>query len=319
MELPALDCFPQKHGDKSVMVNSGRCALEYILRSLMEVVVVARVYVPYYTCATVLEPLKRLGVSYSFYRVDERLEVDETCFPQVGEGEYLLYTNYFALKQPYVEKLSIRLGGRLIVDNCLALYAPPLPGVPSLYSPRKWSGLADGGVAVLDDPLWQVCERDESWRSSCYLLRCLERGVEDAAEDCERSEERLRNAPLMEMSSLTRQLIRGIDYKCAARERRENFRMVHERIGHLNRLEIDFDPDVVPFCYPLWTNLPQLRNYLIDHGILIPMLWPDLPSSLPEGCLETSLVSGLLPLPIDQRYSRKDMLDMLDVIASFYA
>ena len=319
LELPVFNNFPQNDGRRSVMVNSGRAALEYILRSLARDLGSGfHVHVPYYTCATVMEPLVRLGIPHSFYRIDEFLEIDETCFPRIGEGECLIYTNYFGMKQAYVEKLAARFGKTLIIDNCQALYAESPEGSAALYSPRKWSGLADGGVAVLDAPAVVVPETDESWSAASYLLRSMECGVEDASGDCQRSEDRLTGAPLMNMSLLTRRMICGIDYEAASKKRIENFLCLHEQIGHLNKLSFDPCSGFVPFCYPLWTNLPDLRDHLIDRHILIPVLWHDLVSSLPQGSVEMNLVRGLLPLPVDQRYSKDDMLVIAEAIGVFY-
>ena len=47
LELPEYGNFPQWHPGRSVAVNSGRRALEYILRRLGGV---RRVHVPLYTC-----------------------------------------------------------------------------------------------------------------------------------------------------------------------------------------------------------------------------------------------------------------------------
>ena len=52
--------FPHSDG---VLLNSGRHALEYILKSLGEI---NRLWIPYYTCDVVLQPIERLGVAYSF-------------------------------------------------------------------------------------------------------------------------------------------------------------------------------------------------------------------------------------------------------------
>ena len=145
LELPEYGNFPQWHPGRSVAVNSGRRALEYILRRLGDV---RCVRVPLYTCRTVVETMERLGIPVITYRIDERLEPEE--LPELEKGEYLLYTNYFGIKEKCVDRLASRYGGSLIVDNALALYSPARSGVASLYSPRKFSGLPDGGIAVMD-------------------------------------------------------------------------------------------------------------------------------------------------------------------------
>lgn len=65
---------------------------------------------------------ERLGIPVITYRIDERLEPEE--LPELEKGEYLLYTNYFGIKEKCVDRLASRYGNSLIVDNALALYSP---------------------------------------------------------------------------------------------------------------------------------------------------------------------------------------------------
>lgn len=316
LELPEYGNFPQWHPGRGAAVNSGRRALEYILLHLGNV---RRVHVPFYTCRTVLEPLERLRVPMVFYRIDERLELER--LPELDEGECLLYTNYFGIKEKYVDLLASRYGGRLIVDNALALYSAPRSGTAALYSPRKFSGLPDGGIAVMGEgaPLPEPEERDESLPDAAFLLEWLEHGPEGACDACERNEERLRNAPLKRMSRLTERLIRGIDYERARLRRMENFRFLHERLGPLNRLSVRLDSVSGPFCYPFWTAFPELRNVLVDEHILIPMLWPEVLEEAPACSLERKLALHLLPLPVDQRCGPQEMERMARTVEAFHS
>ena len=313
LELPSYGHFPQWQEGRSVAVNSGRNALEYILRCLGDV---RRVHVPWYTCHTVTETLARLRIPCSFYRVDETLE--PLALPEPEYGEYVLYTNYFGIKEACVDALAARYGPRLIVDNALALYSRAREGASSLYSPRKFSGLPDGGVAVMDCPSLTLDERDESAPHAGFLLECLERGVEAASAACERSERRLGEAPLRRMSRLTARLIDGIDYEAARLRRLENFRFLHERLGGWNRLRLDVEAMSAPFCYPLWTGLSGLRDMLIDERILIPLLWPEVLDAAPLDGVERRLALNLLPLPVDQRYGLEDMERIACAVERFY-
>lgn len=314
LELPEYGNFPQGHAGRSVAVNSGRRALEYILRCLDGV---RRVHVPLYTCGTVPETMELLHIPCSCYRLDECLEPES--LPALGEGEYFLYTNYFGIKEDCVDRLASRYGGRLIVDNALALYSAPRPGTACFYSPRKFSGLPDGGVAVTDCPGPELTERDESLPHASFLLECAASGPEAAAAASGRSERRLGHAPLRLMSRLTERLIRGIDYEGARRRRMDNFRFLHERLGHLNRLSPDLDSMSAPYCYPLWTGLADLRDALIDARILIPVLWPEVLEKALPGSVEWKLARNLLPLPVDQRWGRQDMERIARTVEEFYA
>lgn len=316
LELPEYGNVPPWRSGRSVAVNSGRCALEYILRHLGDV---RRVHVPLYTCRTILQPMERLHISVASYRIDERLELEE--LPDLREGECLLYTNYFGIKEKYVDLLASRYGGSLIVDNALALYSAARPGVSCLYSPRKFSGLPDGGIAVMDagTPLPEPEERDESMPEAAFLLEYLEHGPERTCAACERSERRLRNAPLRRMSRLTERLMRGIDYEQARLRRMDNFLFLHERLGALNRLSVETDSLSAPFCYPFWTAFPELRNVLIDEHILVPLLWPEVLEQAPADSLERKLARHLLPLPVDQRCGPQDMERIARSVEAFYS
>lgn len=61
------------HND-GVLLNTCRNALEYLLISFGDV---KRVWIPYYTCEVMLEPLQKLSISYSFYHVNNHLEIVE--------------------------------------------------------------------------------------------------------------------------------------------------------------------------------------------------------------------------------------------------
>lgn len=316
LELPEYGNFPQWHPGRSVAVNSGRRALEYILRRLGDV---RCVRVPLYTCRTVVETMERLGIPVITYRIDERLEPEE--LPELEKGEYLLYTNYFGIKEKCVDRLASRYGGSLIVDNALALYSPARSGVASLYSPRKFSGLPDGGIAVMDAErsLPEPEERDESLPAAAFLLECLEHGQERASAACERNERRLRNTPLRRVSRLTERLMSGIDYEQARLLRMNHFLFLHERLGHLNRLSVEADSLSAPCYYPFWTAFPELRNVLIDKRVLIPLLWPEVLEQSPAGSLERKLALHFLPLPVDQRCGPQDMERIARIVEAFYS
>ena len=123
-------------------VNTARNALEYILLQMLDA---KKVYLPLYTCEAVIEPLKRLQVSFDFYHINMNLEMAEDI--PVEDGTYVIVNNYFGVKDAYVTQMAEKYGKHLIVDNAQALFAPVLPGVKAIYSARKFVGVADGGFA----------------------------------------------------------------------------------------------------------------------------------------------------------------------------
>ena len=123
---------------KALRLNTARNCFEYVLRSRGW----KKVYIPYYTCEVMLEPIKKMGINHEFYHINEFFE--PVSFPKLAETEAFLYTNYFGLKQSCVELLAKQFGNHLIVDNAQAFFAEPIEGIDTFYSARKFFGVADG-------------------------------------------------------------------------------------------------------------------------------------------------------------------------------
>ncbi len=60
----------QPYHPDALCLNTGRNALEYILRARNY----TKIYIPYFTCEVLLEPLRNLNLAYEFYHINENLE-----------------------------------------------------------------------------------------------------------------------------------------------------------------------------------------------------------------------------------------------------
>jgi hypothetical protein len=101
----------EEYHQKAIRLNTGRNALEFILRSRKY----SKVFIPYYTCDVILEPFDKLDVKYEFYSIDKNFEPILDC-TQIKTDEGFLYTDYFGLKNSFVIKLSEQCRN-LIIDN----------------------------------------------------------------------------------------------------------------------------------------------------------------------------------------------------------
>lgn len=307
LELPVYDNFPWRGG---VYLNSGRSAFEYILRALGRV---SKVYLPRYTCHSLSAILQKLRIPCDYYALDERLEIEAESAPRPQRGEYILFTHYFE----YLADLGEQYRDHLIIDQSLALFSPPPEGAPSFYSPRKFAGLPDGGIAFFADRETDLPEREVSHSTASFLLQSLESGTAAASEACKENERRITRAPCRAMSKLTARLMSALDFEAIRARREENFALLHGRLGHLNKLPADMLRPCGAWCYPLWTNLPEWRNFLIDRNIYIPILWPRLLASAHAGTLEQKLARELIPLPVDQRYNNLEMMRIVEAARAF--
>ncbi len=301
--------FPLQEG---VLLNTGRNALEYILKSIPDI---KKVYLPYYTCEVVLEPLKRNYISFSFYCINNKFEIAEDI--RLADGEYLIANNYFGLKDSYILELAKKYGNRLIVDNAQALFAPVLPNIKAFYSTRKFVGVADGGVAVgVDDKNSLLYDEDDSTQHNSHLQIRKEQGAEAGFKFYQQNEMKLDNQPIRRMCTNTRDILWHINYDKIVLKRRDNFKYLHEALGPSNKLQIpSFDTFACPMVYPYWVETEKdLRNELIKNKVFVARYWPNVLDWTHFSSLEYNFANRFLPLPIDQRYGKDDMIRIYELI-----
>lgn len=302
-----LSLREEYHKD-AIRLNTGRNCLEYILRARNY----NKVYIPYYTCEVILEPFRKIGVEYEFYHVDINLEIRDEIKLKVGEA--LIYTNYFGLKQRYVEQLAEMLGPRLIVDNTQAFYAKPINGIDTFYTCRKFFGVADGAYLYTDKLLDEDFEQDESYDRMVHLLKRIDLSAEEGFVDFRRADDGLDNQPIRKMSKLTLRIMQSIDYEAAAMKRRENYLMLHKVLGEENNLELLFEDDAVPMVYPFLAPIKGLREKLIENKVFVARYWQNVLDWTTKDDIEDLFAYQMQPLPIDQRYGVDDMKRIIDII-----
>ena len=304
LELPLREEY---HKD-AIQLNTGRNCLEYILR----VRGYKKVYVPYYTCEAVMEPINKLGIPYEYYHIDIHFEIRDRF--TLKEGEALLYTNYFGLKQRYVEQLAETIGSCLIIDNTQAFYAKPIPGIDTFYTCRKFFGVPDGAYLYCDKELDEEIEQDYSYDRVAHLVKRIDISAEDGFKDFRRVDDGLDNQPIRKMSKLTRRMMLGIDYEAAAQRRRANFQMLHDALGKDNNLELQLENNAVPMVYPYLVPIKGLREKLIENKIFVARYWLNVLEWTTKDDIEYLLAYQMQPLPIDQRYGEKEMKYIINKI-----
>lgn len=309
LELPERRGFPHVDG---VLLNSGRSALEYVFRAMGDV---DHVLMPYYTCDVVLEPIGKLGISYSYYHINQNLELDE--LPSLHGGEYLIYTNYFGIKDEYISKLAALYGSQLIVDNAQAWFAEPIIGISTIYSPRKFVGIPDGGVAYCPIKMDEnVYEQDLSFERCSHLMKRIDLGPSEGYVDFRTNSEQLVGQPIKRMSKLTQRMLSSIDFEVVRDRREKNFEYIHEHLKDTNLLCIpSIGSFACPMVYPYLTNDLTLKQRLIGNKVFVATYWPNVKEWTKEGALEYELMERLVPIPVDQRYGEKEMDSIIYMVS----
>lgn len=291
----------------AIALNGGRFCLEYILRCHKY----SKVYVPYFTCDSVLEPITRVGAKYIFYHIDEEYRLAEDII--LAEHEALIYTNYWGLHSIYCHELAVKYGKQLILDCTQAFYATPIQGIDTFYSCRKFFGVPDGGYLYTNAVADFEIEQDISYERMTSLTKRIDLSPEEGYNDFRHSSEMFHTLPMRKMSKLTRRIMCSIDYEQIAERRRSNYEILLRWLGGKELSAYD-----VPMIFPYRAkDGAELRKHLIDNKIFVAKYWPNVQVWVGKESVEAQISDNIIPLPIDQRYNATDMEHILETIYEY--
>lgn len=310
---------------------SGRAAFAIILRKLMEQGV-SHVHLPSYLCESLLLPVKALGLTFSFYRVDLSL----AAHPEPPSGAAVLLIHYFGWLNASTQRLRSEAGGSfyLIEDFSQSFLsgtgAYNTEKSYAFFSARKFGPVPLGGwsseAAKLNDgkvEVAMVLKRSLSARKlkGCYLSDRND-GIDNSIEasylgDLE-SVERFLEADLeSELPCAVLDIIGGLDWEEVSRRRRSNWLyMKQSLLGHATLLEHDLPVDTVPLgCVILSEDRCNVRMRLSASRIFCPVHWP-MPDDISKADFPEAvhLSQRCLTIPIDQRYAEKDLDRITEIL-----
>lgn len=295
----------------AIALNSGRNSLEYILRAKDY----NKIYLPFYICDSVLEPIKKLNTNFEFYKIDTNLK--PIFSKELARNEVILIVNYFAIQGRLISELSSKFDN-VIVDNTQAFFEKPITGVDTFYSPRKFFGVPDGGYLFTDKFLEMKFEEDKSVIRANHLLKRIEDGPENGYHCFLKNEKSFANQQTKKMSKFTRALLKSIDYVRVREIRNENFSFLHQALKYDNEFYPVIESANIngPMVYPfLKKGNDKLRKHLINNKVFVATYWPDVLEWLNhKDCYEIYLLNNLIPLPIDQRYSVNEMKEIVNIV-----
>ncbi len=306
-----LNGYGEYHSN-AVRLNTGRNALEYLLIAGRY----HKIYLPYYTCDVLLEPITKLKIPYEFYDINEKFEA-VFDFSAIRNKECFLYTNYFGLKNDFIDHIKTRCIN-LIIDNSQAFYARPIKGVDTFYSPRKFFGVTDGAYLYSVKSIEVSLEKDISHSRFEHLLRRIDRDAEDGYPYFASNDRLLSNMPILSMSNLTQKILSSIDYVKIATIRRDNYKYLHQFLQRLNQIQLQMDSDCVPMVYPFYSDNSKLREKLTKQKVYTAKYWPNVLEWVSEESIEWKFVNNLHHLPIDQRYSKEELDKIISIVSHEY-
>lgn len=304
----SLESYGEKQYHKNgILLNSARNALRYII----QVYSIKEIYAPYYTCPVIFTAIRKEKCKIIFYDIDKNF----TPIGNIPEKPFILYNNYFGICSGNIRRL-LKKHKKIIIDNAQSFFSPA-SGLACFYSPRKFFGLPDGGIAITNKKIKRTFEKSISYKRMSHLLMRPDIGAEAAYNEFKKNDSEIDELHIQEMSILTKLLMGNINYKTTKIKRCNNFQYLHANLKEMNELPIRINKKAVPMAYPLLIKKPGLKEYLIGNKIYIPKYWDGLEKVIPTDAFSNYLTNNLLPLPIDQRYGEKEMKRIVDVINAY--
>jgi hypothetical protein len=308
LELPPAR-LPMHHA--ALKFQSARAAFLALLRATKP----TRVWMPYYICDSMLAPIKAAGVDVEFYSLDAHFGIADDI--ELAATEILMYVNYFGVCSEQVDQVLQRFNpAQVVLDFSQAFYVEPKDCLATIYSPRKFFGLPDGGLLFTRTDIKLPEKIDEG--SECrmaHLIKRLGGEPENGYVNYKNSEETLNDFEPKQMSRLTQRVMTSIDFEGAQAKRRANFDFLFGRLREVNKIKFG---NIIgaPLCYPLICNDAGMKAELIRNRVFVATYWPDVSTRVDVDSLEFDLAANLLAIPCDQRYSSADLELVLSLIKS---
>lgn len=296
--------------DNAIKLTTGRACLNYILKSYIP----NKVYVPFYCCDALFEPMIINDIEYEFYSINNKLEIDD--LPKLKNNEIIIYTDFFGVKSHYTNKLIDIYKNQLIIDNTHSFFSKEFRSEnASFTSARKYFGVPDGAFLYIPENLKShINMRRNNKVSAIHNIHSL-LGQQNIAYAEYVEHEKSLGSEIEEISILSEILLSSLDYAKIRDIRNRNFNFLRIELNQINKLVID-ENEKDSFCYPLLLSKPILKKELYKENIFIPNLWLDTTKrdQSNDFDFECRLSTELLPLPIDHRYSIADMKRVIKVI-----
>lgn len=254
---------------------------------------------PAYVCDSILSSLEFSAKECVFYHLQDGFQIG----PEVTleESDLLLFVDYFGVCAEAVARVLERFPwDRVVVDCSQAFYQRAQPCLATLYSPRKFFGVPDGGLLVTAHNMRPPALRDDSSNTRMHhLVTRLSGSAAEGYASFKDAEASLVDPAPRCISILSERILQSIDYEDVQSRRSDNFRFLHDQLGSENQLALD-GPCNAPLCYPFLPRVNIDKRRLAELGIFVPTYWPEVADRPNLSQFERRLLHGMLALPIGQ-------------------
>lgn len=305
--------------------SSGRAALYQILKFLKKEKAVSHILLPDYLCSSVLVPVKALGLDFTFYPIDEQLELEPSSFAKLyRNNSAVLVINYFGLKDLFSQIQAIRSLDEhaiIIEDDVQAYYEfkKPLVDVDFKFtSLRKTFAVPDGGLVKTKHQLPKVEAPSTfgQYKAAAALLKSMREGNfndQIYLEMFEKGESLIDNELECGMSQIAEKLFDALEEERVKIRRLNNAQYLIEQLDKIGiKPLLPLYEGYVPLFIPITLNTrDEVRKRMFQNEVFCPVHWPLEDMDLKRGKVMAEIELSLI---IDQRYNISDMNLVLDLI-----
>ncbi|GAL12380.1 hypothetical protein JCM19233_3372 [Vibrio astriarenae] len=288
----------------SIKLQSARACLYLFLSSTR----CKKLYIPNLRCDVIDHVVLSLGINFECYEVGPKLELPEKI--TLKDDEFVLITNYFGICSDDVQRfLSNHDKDKVILDNAQAYYSKVTECACAIYSVRKFIGAPDGGVIYTNI---SIKTPDETYAPKYidHLLLDFSDQQSHGYNSYLNSEGQLSEEfKPKNISSLSKKLMTLYDDELNIKARQNNYNILDDAFGTINKLKRKLKDDDIPLCYPLYLsrNVEKICSILASRGIFLPRYWP----SKKDNC---EVYNKFLFLPVDQRIDSDQLKFLIDEV-----
>lgn len=292
-----------------VLIFNGRSSLSIILQIRKP----KKLFIPFFICDSVLEAIRVNSIDFSFIEINEDFEFID--LPELKTGELIMAVNYFGLKNNYIKKLCHYYQDNLIIDATQTLELNKKINNFQFNSLRKYFGLPDGSEiyvpTIFKDEFHNLVKKfNYAHHTHSYHLELRKEGKISEGYVYYRQNEELHDVRNSLASKITYTNFSVTQSQTYKKKRIRNFNILQKELGSFNKISVSISESIgLPIYYPFMPLHKIKHQNLWNLKIFAPILWPEVLERKNDNYRNSKdFAQNLLPLPIDHRYSIKDMI-----------
>ncbi len=340
--LPVQIFFHRRNNFKDFLPNkfnyffkSGRDAIKISIKTL-GLKAGDRVLLPSYLCYSILQPFVEEKIEPLFYKIKHPFVLDESdLLSKLDDAKVVFIIHYFGFPQniDFLKDEKVK-----IIEDCTHNFLSQSDenlGEISIASLRKLFPISGGGLLSSKIPLNFKPRNDAKkyavsvFKTSSLVSKSLhyyfpyifnteffewsfwfDKKVEEIFDGY---------IEPSSMSEISEMVLLRLNFEEIIKKRRSNFLYLLNNIKETAKIEFIFrrlPSGVVPLGFPVWAkDRLALKYKLLKNRIYPPIHW-ELPATIPKTAFVESykLSNHVLTLPVDQRYTERDMERIVKVI-----